>query len=43
MFDKERSRGRIDGVVTLAMAVGSATAAMEDKTSVYETRGILSI
>ncbi|PWE48473.1 terminase [Thioclava sp. NG1] len=42
MFDKSRSRGRIDGVVTLAMAVGSATAAMEDKTSVYEARGILS-
>jgi phage terminase large subunit-like protein len=24
-FDKKRSRGRIDGVVTLAMAVGAAT------------------
>ncbi|MFV1728626.1 terminase TerL endonuclease subunit [Phaeobacter sp. JH20_02] len=42
MFDKSRSRGRIDGVVTLAMAVGSATAAMKDTTSVYEARGILS-
>ncbi|MBY5976720.1 terminase [Phaeobacter italicus] len=31
MFDKSRSRGRIDGVVTLAMAVGSATAAMKTK------------
>lgn len=33
MFDKDRSRGRIDGVVTLAMAVGSASAAMEETTS----------
>jgi phage terminase large subunit-like protein len=24
-FDKKRSRGRIDGIVTLAMAVGAAT------------------
>ena len=31
MFDKERSRGRIDGMVTIAMAVGSAKASMEDK------------
>lgn len=30
MFDKSRSRGRIDGVVTIAMAVGSATAAMKE-------------
>lgn len=29
MFDKNRSRGRIDGMVTIAMAVGSATSAME--------------
>lgn len=29
MFDKNRSRGRIDGMVTIAMAVGSATAALE--------------
>ncbi|MEX5600711.1 terminase large subunit [Pseudophaeobacter sp. C1-32P7] len=43
MFDKSRSRGRIDGVVTLAMAVGSATAAMKDQTSVYEGRGILTL
>lgn len=28
-FDKKRSRGRIDGMVTIAMAAGSATAAME--------------
>jgi phage terminase large subunit-like protein len=33
MFDKDRSRGRIDGVVTIAMAVGSATAAMKGGTS----------
>jgi phage terminase large subunit-like protein len=43
MFDKDRSRGRIDGVVTLAMAVGSATAAMKNTTSVYASRGILMV
>lgn len=43
MFDKARSRGRIDGVVTLAMAVGSATSEMKEHTSVYETRGILTL
>ena len=31
MFDKERSRGRIDGMVTIAMAVGSAKSSMEDR------------
>lgn len=30
-YDKNRSRGRIDGLVTIAMAVGSATSDMEDK------------
>lgn len=29
MFDKNKSRGRIDGMVTVAMAVGSASAEME--------------
>lgn len=29
MFDKNRSRGRIDGMVTTAMAVGSACASMD--------------
>lgn len=29
MFDKNRSRGRIDGMVTIAMAVGSAMSVME--------------
>ena len=28
-FDKRKSRGRIDGMVTIAMAVGSATSSME--------------
>lgn len=40
-FDKKRSRGRIDGIVTIAMVVGAAT--MNDtanETSVYETRGL---
>jgi phage terminase large subunit-like protein len=37
-FDKKRSRGRIDGNVTLAMGVGAATAnATVDAPSVYET------
>ena len=31
MFDKKRSRGRIDGMVTIAMAVGSAVSEMEVK------------
>jgi phage terminase large subunit-like protein len=40
-FDKERSRGRIDGMVTLAMAVGAATNEMAEKAaSPYETRGV---
>lgn len=30
-FEKNKSRGRIDGLVTIAMAVGSATAEMESK------------
>ena len=33
MFDKNVSRGRIDGMVTIAMAVGSATAAMEGESN----------
>lgn len=40
-FDKKRSRGRIDGLVTIAMAVGAA--AMNEKPpkkSVYARRGV---
>ncbi|MBB4618665.1 phage terminase large subunit-like protein [Sphingomonas abaci] len=41
MFNKKKSRGRIDGMVTIAMAVGAATAtARPKKKSVYETRGV---
>lgn len=41
-FDKNRSRGRIDGMVTIAMSVGSATSEMEQETaSIYEERGVL--
>ncbi|WP_284277400.1 terminase large subunit [Sphingobium jiangsuense] len=41
-FDKKKSRGRIDGMVTIAMAVGAATAtAKPKKKSVYATRGVL--
>lgn len=31
MFEKNKSRGRIDGMVTIAMAVGSATSEMESR------------
>ncbi|WP_246152331.1 terminase large subunit [Sphingomonas montanisoli] len=43
-FDKKRSRGRIDGIVTIAMVVGAA--AMNEKPkkkSVYASRGVLRI
>lgn len=43
-FDKKRSRGRIDGLVTIAMAVGAA--AMNEqppRKSVYERRGVRKI
>lgn len=43
-FSKKRSRGRIDGAVTVAMAVGAA--AMNEqpkKKSVYASRGILRV
>ena len=40
-FDKKKSRGRIDGLVTIAMAVNAAIAPHHDtKASVYEGRGI---
>jgi phage terminase large subunit-like protein len=39
-FDKKSVRGRIDGMVSLAMAVGVMPSAAEESTSVYETRGI---
>ena len=40
-FDKKRSRGRIDGIVTIAMGVGAAdNVPLEPPPSVYETRGI---
>lgn len=41
-FDKKRSRGRIDGLVTIAMAVGAATNELKETgPSVYTTRGAL--
>jgi len=41
-FNKKRSRGRIDGMVTTTMAVGAATAATKKKKkSVYASRGVL--
>jgi phage terminase large subunit-like protein len=39
-LDKSKSTGRIDGMVAMAMALGTA-ATSGDATSVYETRGIL--
>ena len=41
-FDKKRSRGRIDGMVTVTMAIGGATANEKPKKkSVYASRGVL--
>jgi phage terminase large subunit-like protein len=43
-FDKSRSRGRIDGLVTLAMAAGAAAMKTpKPRTSVYEKRGIITL
>jgi len=43
-FNKKKSRGRIDGMVTTAMAVGAATATFKPKKrSVYATRGVLRV
>lgn len=43
-FDKKRSRGRIDGMVTVTMAVGAATATDKPKKkSVYASRGLIRI
>lgn len=43
-FDKKRSRGRIDGMVTIAMAVGAATANDKPKKpSVYASRGVMRV
>ena len=43
-FDKVRSRGRIDGMVTIAMGVGAATAAQKPKKkSVYASRGVIRV
>lgn len=39
-FDKARSRGRIDGMVTIAMAVGSATSSMESRKTEFKSRVI---
>lgn len=39
-LDKSKSTGRIDGIVAMTMALGSA-AQTTDVTSVYETRGVL--
>ncbi|WP_242140859.1 terminase TerL endonuclease subunit [Sphingomonas sp. TREG-RG-20F-R18-01] len=42
MFNKKKSRGRIDGMVTTAMAIGAATARDKPKKkSVYAARGAL--
>lgn len=43
-FDKKRSRGRIDGIVTIAMGVGAATMNEKPKKkSVYASRGIIRV
>jgi len=40
-FDKQRARGRIDGMVALAMAVGVMPTVSEKVVSAYSERGIL--
>jgi len=41
MFNKKKSRGRIDGMVTTTMAIGAAVSSVKPKKkSVYESRGI---
>jgi phage terminase large subunit-like protein len=41
MFNKKKSRGRIDGMVTSTMAIGAAVSSVKPKKkSVYESRGI---
>lgn len=42
-FDKKRSRGRIDGMISIAEAVGAANAEFDQGPSVYETRGMLMV
>ena len=39
-FDKKRSRGRIDGLVTIAMGAGAADNVPLKDPSVYESRGV---
>ena len=41
-LDKAKSTGRIDGIVALAMAMGSA-AQSSDSSSIYEERGIITL
>lgn len=43
MFDKDCSRGCIDGVVMLVMVVGFVIVVMKDNVSVYEFCGILMV
>lgn len=40
-FDKKRSRGHIDGVVTIAMGVGAATNEFDDGSSTYDENDLL--
>jgi phage terminase large subunit-like protein len=43
ILDKKKSTSRIDGVVALAMAVGVANMRYDEKGSIYETRGIITM
>ncbi len=44
MFNKKKSRGRIDGMVTTTMAVGASISSVKmKKKSVYATRGIIRV
>jgi phage terminase large subunit-like protein len=44
MFNKKKSRGRIDGMVTTTMAIGAAVSSLKTKKkSVYASRGIIRV
>jgi phage terminase large subunit-like protein len=41
--DKEKSSEKIDGIVALIMAIGRAIHRIEDKPSIYERRGVITL
>ena len=41
--DKQRSADKIDGIVTMVMAIGRAMFTTDDRASVYATRDIITL